>query len=54
MLYQKELFGGGKVEAVLSKRFEYTNDVVFDLEDFAVAEEVQKRLRFGDNDFHTL
>ena len=34
--------------------FDYTNDKVFDLEDFAVAEKVQAGLRYGGNAFHTL
>ncbi|GGA83342.1 hypothetical protein GCM10011491_08500 [Brucella endophytica] len=51
---REELFNGEKGEAALAKRFEYTNDMVFDLEDFAVAEDVQKGLRFGGNEFHTL
>jgi hypothetical protein len=29
-------------------------NIVFDLEDFAVAEDVQKGLRYGGNEFHTL
>jgi len=54
MLYRESDFEGARGEAALAKRFEYTNDVVFDLEDFAVAEDVQVGLRCGANEFHTL
>jgi phenylpropionate dioxygenase-like ring-hydroxylating dioxygenase large terminal subunit len=54
MLYREADFMGERGEAALAKRFEYTNDVVFDLEDFAVAEQVQAGLRHGANEYHTL
>ncbi|MBO4204803.1 Rieske 2Fe-2S domain-containing protein [Micromonospora echinofusca] len=54
MLYRKDDFPGEEGEAALAKRFDFTNDVVFDGEDFAVAEDVQENLRYGANDFHTL
>lgn len=54
MLYRKSAFEGEKGEAALAKRFEFTNDAVFDLEDFAIAEDVQAGLRHGPNEFHTL
>lgn len=54
MLYRPADFEGEDGQAALRKRFEYTNDVVFDLEDFAVAEDVQTCLRYGGNDYHTL
>lgn len=54
MLYRASDFVGERGAAALAKRFEYTNDVVFDLEDFAVAEGVQGGLRYGANEFHTL
>ncbi len=54
MLYRKSAFKGDKGEAALAKRFEFTNDAVFDLEDFAIAEDVQVGLRYGPNEFHTL
>lgn len=54
MLYQADHFGGQKGTVELEKRFDFTNDVVFDNEDFAVAEQSQQQLTFGANDFHTL
>lgn len=54
MLYRPADFTGEEGEAALRKRFEYTNDVVFDHEDFAVAEVVQEGLRYGGNEVHTL
>jgi phenylpropionate dioxygenase-like ring-hydroxylating dioxygenase large terminal subunit len=54
MLYRPSDFAGEEGEAALRKRFEYTNDVVFDLEDFAVAEVVQAGLRYGGNEAHIL
>jgi len=54
MLYRKSEFEGECGKAALAKRFDYTNDVVFDLEDFAIAESVQVGLRNGANEFHTL
>lgn len=54
MLYRASAFEGEQGDAALAKRFEYTNDVVFDREDFAVAEGVQVGLRYGANEFHTL
>lgn len=54
MLYRASDFQGEKGDAALQKRFEFTNDVVFDQEDFAIAEDVQTGLRPGANDTHTL
>jgi phenylpropionate dioxygenase-like ring-hydroxylating dioxygenase large terminal subunit len=54
MLYRGSEFEGEKGQAALAKRFEFTNDVVFDLEDFAIAEDVQAALPYGPNEFHTL
>ncbi|HEU4734598.1 MAG TPA: SRPBCC family protein [Kofleriaceae bacterium] len=54
MLYRESDFVGEAGQAALAKRFQYTNDVVFDTEDFAVAERVQESERFGINEFHTL
>lgn len=54
MLYRESQFVGERGEAALAKRFNYTNDVVFDQEDFAVAENVQLGLLHGANEFHTL
>ncbi len=45
MLYNPADFEGEKGQQALAKRFAYTNDVVFDLEDFMVAEDVQIGLR---------
>ncbi|MDC0714528.1 aromatic ring-hydroxylating dioxygenase subunit alpha [Stigmatella sp. ncwal1] len=54
MLYRTADFQGERGGAALAKRFQYTNDAVFDAEDFAVAEDVQVGLRYGGNEFHTL
>ncbi|GAA0925956.1 aromatic ring-hydroxylating dioxygenase subunit alpha [Nonomuraea longicatena] len=54
MLYREPDFPGERGEAGLAKRFEFTNDAVFDQEDFAVAENVQLGLVHGANEFHTL
>lgn len=54
MLYRPSAFEGEEGAAALAKRFSYTNDAVFDMEDFAVAEDVQRGLRHGANEFHTL
>lgn len=54
MLYRPQDFPGEKGQAALKKRFDYTNDVVFDREDFLVAEEVQLGMRHGANEFHTI
>ncbi|UTY59506.1 aromatic ring-hydroxylating dioxygenase subunit alpha [Massilia sp. erpn] len=54
MLYRPEAFAGEEGQAALAKRFDYTNDAVFDAEDFAVAEDVQLGLLNGANEYHTL
>ncbi len=54
MLYRPSAFEGEAGERALAKRFTYTNDTVFDQEDFAVAEDVQLGLLHGANTFHTL
>lgn len=54
MLYHPQDFPGEKGQAALKKRFDYTNDVVFDREDFLVAEDVQLGMRYGANEFHTI
>lgn len=54
MLYRPEDFPGEKGQAGLAKRFDYTNDVVFDREDFLVAEDVQRGMHYGANAFHTI
>lgn len=54
MLYRQEAFPGEKGEKALRKRFEFTNDLVFDQEDFAIAEDIQRGLCFGPNKYHTL
>lgn len=54
MLYHPSKFVGDKGQQALAKRFDYTNDVVFDLEDFLVAENVQVGMRYGANEFHVI
>jgi len=54
MLYRPADFQGKDAEKSLAKRFEFTNDVVFDGEDFAVAEGVQSGIEFAPNEVHTL
>ncbi len=54
MLYRPPDFEGEKGDNALKRRFEFTNDVVFDAEDFSIAEDVQTGLRSGANDEHTL
>ena len=54
MLYRPEQFHGEAGMKALEKRFSYTNDVVFDGEDFAIAEGVQRGLVQGGNTMHTL
>lgn len=54
MLYRPEQFHGEAGMKALEKRFSYTNDVVFDGEDFAIAEGVQRGLVHGGNAMHTL
>lgn len=54
LLYRKELFQGEKGQEALAKRFAYTNDVVFDREDFAVAEDVQKGFGVSGDPWHTI
>ncbi len=54
LLYLEKKFDFENRESALAKRFDYTNDLVFDQEDFDVAEDVQKGLRYGPNEFHTL
>jgi phenylpropionate dioxygenase-like ring-hydroxylating dioxygenase large terminal subunit len=54
MLYRADDFQGSAGQSALEKRFVFTNDTVFDQEDFAIAEDVQKNLTRGANEFHTL
>ncbi|XAH23363.1 aromatic ring-hydroxylating dioxygenase subunit alpha [Xylophilus sp. GW821-FHT01B05] len=54
MLYRPSHFQGDSGQKALGKRFDYTNDTVFDQEDFAVAEDVQLGLKNGANHVHTL
>jgi phenylpropionate dioxygenase-like ring-hydroxylating dioxygenase large terminal subunit len=54
MLYRADDFPGSAGQSALEKRFVFTNDAVFDHEDFAIAEDVQKNLTRGGNEFHTL
>jgi hypothetical protein len=50
MLYLPENFKGQKGKEALTKRFEFTNDDVFDNEDFAVAEGVQSGIEFEEDE----
>lgn len=54
MLYRAEDFRGSAGQSALRKRFVFTNDDVFDQEDFAIAEDVQRMLEHGGSDHHTL
>lgn len=54
MLYREGDFVGDDGMDALAKRFAFTNDVVFDGEDFAIAEEVQATLHYDEDGFHTL
>jgi len=53
MLYHPDLFVGPKGQEALQKRFEFTNDMVFDNEDFEVAEGIQSGIQF-ESDEHLL
>ena len=54
MLYRPADFQGDAGQQALSKRFIYTNDTVFDEEDFAVVEGIQSSLGSGANTVHAL
>ena len=54
MLYRAEDFPGSAGQSALQKRFTFTNDTVFDQEDFAIAVDVQRTLRHGGSDHHVL
>lgn len=54
MLYRAEDFVGSAGQSALQKRFRFTNDDVFDQEDFAIAEDVQRSLKHGGSDHHVL
>lgn len=54
MLYRPADFPGEAGQEALAKRFTYTNDTVFDAEDFAVTEGIQQGLESGANACHTL
>lgn len=54
MLYKPGQFDGEHGQRGLEKRFRFTNDVVFDQEDFAVSEGIQAGLRTGVNRTHVL
>lgn len=54
MLYRAEDFAGSPGQSALEKRFRFTNDTVFDQEDFAIAENVQRNLVHGGSDHHVL
>ncbi|MFD0343084.1 aromatic ring-hydroxylating dioxygenase subunit alpha [Streptomyces sp. NPDC127117] len=54
MLYRADDFPGSTGQSALEKRFRFTNDTVFDQEDFAIAEDVQRHLVNGGSDHHVL
>ncbi|WP_219806421.1 MULTISPECIES: aromatic ring-hydroxylating dioxygenase subunit alpha [unclassified Streptomyces] len=54
MLYRADDFPGSLGQSALEKRFRFTNDTVFDQEDFAIAEDVQRNLTRGGSDHHVL
>ncbi|SFY48407.1 Biphenyl 2,3-dioxygenase subunit alpha [Streptomyces sp. F-1] len=54
MLYRDADFTGSPGQSALAKRFRFTNDTVFDQEDFAIAENVQRTLPHGGSDHHVL
>jgi phenylpropionate dioxygenase-like ring-hydroxylating dioxygenase large terminal subunit len=54
MLYRADDFAGSAGQSALEKRFKFTNDDVFDQEDFAIAEDVQRGLVHGGSDHHVL
>jgi phenylpropionate dioxygenase-like ring-hydroxylating dioxygenase large terminal subunit len=54
MLYRAEDFTGSAGQSALEKRFRFTNDTVFDQEDFAIAENIQRALGHGGSDHHVL
>ncbi|SOD62139.1 Phenylpropionate dioxygenase, large terminal subunit [Streptomyces zhaozhouensis] len=54
MLYRDADFAGSAGQSALEKRFAFTNDTVFDQEDFAIAENVQRSLVHGGSDHHVL
>ncbi|WP_312980664.1 SRPBCC family protein [Corynebacterium sp.] len=54
MLYRGQDFKGSAGQSALEKRFKFTNDDVFDQEDFAIAEDMQKAMLHGAVDKHTL
>lgn len=54
MLYRADDFTGSAGQSALEKRFHFTNDTVFDQEDFAIAEDVQRNLTRGGSDHHIL
>lgn len=54
MLYRAEDFPGSTGQSALNKRFTFTNDDVFDKEDFAIAEDVQRTLTRGGSKYHVL
>lgn len=54
MLYRPEQFKGQSGHEALEKRFKFTNDAVFDREDFAVAEGVQSNIDFARDETHLL
>lgn len=54
LLYRPECFAGEEGQRSLRNLFCYVNDVVFDSEDFTIAEKVQQNLLNGVNETHML
>ena len=54
MLYNPSDFPEASDQNALENRFTFTNDTVFDQEDFSVAENIQCNLEHEPNQFHTL
>jgi hypothetical protein len=54
MLYDPSVFEGEPGRLALKKRFDFTNDAVFDQEDFAVAEQVQDGFLYRPDECYTL
>ncbi|MFO7788254.1 MAG: aromatic ring-hydroxylating dioxygenase subunit alpha [Halospina sp.] len=54
MLYRPEDFQGESGQRALEKRFRFTNDAVFDQEDFAVTEGIQSGINFEKDQTHIL
>lgn len=54
MLYMEENYPGEEGQKILAARFDNVHSNLFDKEDFGIAEDIQKGLRHGANEFHTM